>query len=100
MGESSQSIADLYAHLNLGDSDGLDLNLNEIPNEELNHAPKWCIVGKLVTKHTINFMAIKSIMLSVWNPVMDIWMKELGPNLFLIQFSHEMDLERVIKDGP
>lgn len=29
-----------------------------------------------------------------------VWIKELGPNLFIFQFFHELDLERVINGGP
>ncbi|KAM7472352.1 hypothetical protein LguiA_010535 [Lonicera macranthoides] len=100
MGESSKSIEDLYAHLDLGPEDGLGMDLNEIPVEESNRRPQWCLVGKLLTKRSINFLAIKSIMMSVWSPVMEVWVQELKSNLFFVQFSHEMDFVRVINDGP
>lgn len=31
---------------------------------------------------------------------MEVWLRELKPNLFLIQFSHKKDFERVVNDGP
>jgi len=65
MGESSKSIEDLYAHLDLGPQDGFDVDFNEIPVEDSNQEPQWCLVGKLLMKRRVNFAAIKSIMLSV-----------------------------------
>lgn len=100
MGEPSRSIEDLCAHLDLGPQDGLGLDLNEITEDESCQSPQWCIVGRFVTKRNINFKAIQELMLSVWSPVMKVWMKELESNLFLIQFSHEMDYAKVIKGGP
>ncbi|KAM7526451.1 hypothetical protein LguiA_016353 [Lonicera macranthoides] len=60
MGESSKSIEDLYAHLDLGQQDGVNMDFNEIPGEESNKEPQWCLVGKLLTRRTVNFMAIKT----------------------------------------
>ena len=101
MGESSTSIEDLCAHLDLGPQDSVGLDLNEfLDEEEPSQGPKWCIVGRLLTKRNINFKAIQDIMLSVWSPVMKVWMKELESNLFLIQFEHEMDYDKVINGGP
>ncbi|KAM7485968.1 hypothetical protein LguiA_001977 [Lonicera macranthoides] len=101
MGESSRSIEDLCAHLDLGPHDSVGLDLNDFLDEEVpNQGPKWCIVGRFVTKRNINFKAIQEIMLSVWSPVMKMWMKELESNLFLIQFEHEMDHNKVVNGGP
>ncbi|KAM7462242.1 hypothetical protein LguiA_030363 [Lonicera macranthoides] len=69
MGESSRSIEDLCAHLNLGPQNGLGLDLNEIAEDESCQSSQWCIVGRFVTKRKVNFNAIQEIMLSVWSPV-------------------------------
>ncbi|KAJ9141031.1 hypothetical protein P3X46_031615 [Hevea brasiliensis] len=45
-------------------------------------------------------MALKQIMASVWRPMKGILIKELGNNVYLFQFFHELDVERVLKGGP
>lgn len=40
------------------------------------------------------------MMASVWRPVKGVCIKSLGPNPFLFQFYHELDVERVLKDDP
>ncbi|KAM7462222.1 hypothetical protein LguiA_030343 [Lonicera macranthoides] len=61
------------------------------------NAPIWLEVPSLWLEDALSF---DEIMLSVWSSVMNVWMKELESNMFLIQFSHEMDYEKVIKGGP
>uniref|UniRef100_A0A2C9VXT9 DUF4283 domain-containing protein n=1 Tax=Manihot esculenta TaxID=3983 RepID=A0A2C9VXT9_MANES len=39
-------------------------------------------------------------MASVWHPVKGMIAKELGNNCYLIQFFHQMDLDRIMKHGP
>ncbi|KAM7473735.1 hypothetical protein LguiB_020978 [Lonicera macranthoides] len=98
--ETAKHIADLYAQLDLGE-DGLNqLDLKDGDSDPTNKEIKWSIVGRFNTKRPINFRAMRSKMASVWSPFMKMWVKELGPNLFLFQFFDEADLERVKNDGP
>lgn len=71
--------------------------LAEKKEEELG---KFCVVCRLLTNHNINFMAFKQTMASVWHPVKRMIAKELGNNCYLIQFFHQMDLDRIMKHGP
>ncbi|XWS54770.1 hypothetical protein CRYUN_Cryun10bG0117700 [Craigia yunnanensis] len=43
---------------------------------------------------------MKNTLASIWLPVKGVCIKDLRPILFLFQFFHEMDLERVVKGGP
>ncbi|XWS52451.1 hypothetical protein CRYUN_Cryun11dG0071500 [Craigia yunnanensis] len=45
-------------------------------------------------------MAIKNTLAYIWRPMKGVCIKNLSPSLFLFQFFHEMDVERVIKGGP
>ncbi|KAK6156010.1 hypothetical protein DH2020_010258 [Rehmannia glutinosa] len=45
-------------------------------------------------------MAMKNTIASIWRPVKGVFIKELGPNLFLFQFFHEVDISRVQSNGP
>ncbi|KAK6144775.1 hypothetical protein DH2020_021595 [Rehmannia glutinosa] len=43
---------------------------------------------------------MKNTLVAIWRPVKGVFIKDLGPNLFLFQFFHELDLARVQSNGP
>ena len=45
-------------------------------------------------------MAMKNTLASIWRPVKGVCIKKLSSNLFLFQFFHELDMEKVVKGGP
>ena len=57
-------------------------------------------MGRFLTDRAINFVAMKNTLASLWRPVKGVHIKDLSPSLFLFQFFHELDVERVIKGGP
>ncbi|KAI8005339.1 Uncharacterized protein LOK49_LG08G02355 [Camellia lanceoleosa] len=58
-----------------------------------------CLVGKLHTRRPFNFDAMKSIMLSVWQPTKGMQVRVIGDNLFVFVFGHVMDRRRVLLNG-
>lgn len=44
--------------------------------------------------------AMKNLMAGLWKPSMKMYVKELGTNLYLFQFAHEIDIARVIDGSP
>lgn len=59
-----------------------------------------CLVGRVLTNKNIIFWALKHTLASVWRLIRGVSIKESGPNLFLFQFYHEVDFERVVDGGP
>ena len=57
-------------------------------------------MGRFLTNRPINFVAMKNTLASIWRSVKGVYVKDLSPSLFLFQFFHEMDVERVLKGGP
>lgn len=62
--------------------------------------PQCCPVGKFLKDRPINVGAMKSTLASLWRPVKGVSIQEIHPNLFLFQFLHELDMNKVIKGGP
>lgn len=63
-----------------------------------------CLIGRFLTNRTINFGSMRQVLASVWHPVKGVDIKE-GPteaktSLYIFQFFHELDLKRVIENGP
>lgn len=59
-----------------------------------------CLVGCFITDHTIRSHVMKERMAEIWRPLKEVSMKESSPGIFLFQFYHPFDMERVLKGGP
>ncbi|KAF4402784.1 hypothetical protein G4B88_010236 [Cannabis sativa] len=68
--------------------------------EEVAIDTRWCLVGKLLTGRVSDFNVFQNMMAFLWQPGMEMYVKELNPNLFLFQFYHEIDIQRVIEGSP
>uniref|UniRef100_A0A803P0Y7 Reverse transcriptase domain-containing protein n=1 Tax=Cannabis sativa TaxID=3483 RepID=A0A803P0Y7_CANSA len=89
-----------YATLNIDDEDNEGL-LFEAGVDELQEIDgRWLLVGRFLTNKSIDFQAMQNKMATLWQPGRGLYVKELDPNLFLFQFYHEVDIERVIEGSP
>lgn len=61
---------------------------------------RFCLVGRFLTNKAINFPVMKNTMTALWRPGKGICIKDLSPTLFLFQFFHEVDIQRVMDSGP
>ena len=91
---------DLYAKITLEDEEEDGIIFEETGDDGDIIDYRWCLVGRFLIDRSINLMAMKNTLASIWRPVKGVCIKDLGPSLFLFQFFHEMDVERVIKGGP
>lgn len=58
------------------------------------------LIGLVVTEKNIDKEAFKTTMQNVWKPKGRIQFKEVGDNLFIIEFQHEQDNQKVKKGRP
>lgn len=61
---------------------------------------KLCLVGRFLTEGVLDFQAMQQTMAALWKPGKGVYIRELGVNLFLFQFYHEIDIKRVIEGSP
>lgn len=96
------NILDDYANLAINDEEENGLILEEEPSDEnadLDYS--HCLVGRLLTNRKVNFLAMQDTLSSVWRPVKGVFMEATSfPNVFLFKFFHELDVRRVLEDGP
>lgn len=58
-------------------------------------------MGSFLTNRKINFQAMQDTLSPIWRPVKGVFMEETSiPNLFMFKFFHELDVQRVMDDGP
>lgn len=96
-----RGIEESYAGLTIDDGDGEGLILKEIPGEKENINYDKCLVGSFLTNRKVNFVAMQDMLASIWRPVKGVFMEETNfTNIFLFKFFHELDVQRVMDDGP
>uniref|UniRef100_A0A803QNA4 Uncharacterized protein n=1 Tax=Cannabis sativa TaxID=3483 RepID=A0A803QNA4_CANSA len=61
---------------------------------------RWCLVGKFLTSRVIDSLSMQHTLASLWQPGKGMFVKELQTNLYLFQFYHEADIQRVIEGSP
>ncbi|CAN1763226.1 hypothetical protein LINPERHAP1_LOCUS8741 [Linum perenne] len=59
-----------------------------------------CVVGYLMTNKGFNFAALESRLAELWQPGRGVTIEDLGGNLLLFRFYHEIDLRRMMELGP
>lgn len=103
MAESShvRDVVEGYGRLNISDDDQEGLILEELPTENHGVGYDRCLIGSLLTNRKVNFGAMQETLSAIWRPVKGVFMEEtIYPNLFIFKFFHELDMKRVLDDGP
>lgn len=62
--------------------------------------PNLRLVGRFLTNRPIRTYMMMEKIETFWNPVRDVKIEEIEPNLYTFQFFHHLDLQRVLKKGP
>lgn len=75
---------------------------NATANEEQTHNwdAKLYLVGRFLTEGVLDFQAMQQTMAALWKPGKGVYIRELGVNLFMFQFYHEIDIKRVVEGSP
>nr|GMC77707.1 uncharacterized protein LOC109173053 [Ipomoea batatas] len=83
-----------YAALEIDDEvpDGLEL--------EQSIDLSLTLVGRVIIDKTVKFVFMRDTLAVVWRPGRGMDVKEVGHNTFIFQFFHEIDLKRILDDGP
>jgi hypothetical protein len=58
------------------------------------------MVGKVLTERFISKEVLKTPMIRAWKPTGSVSFKQLGPNLFLVDFQNWWDKDRILGDRP
>lgn len=95
------NIIDEYANLSINDEGEEGLILEDFtadtPKVEYTH----CLVGRFLSNRKVNFVAMHDTLSSIWRPVKGVFIDATSfPNMFLFKFFHELDVQRVLNDGP
>jgi 14-3-3 protein epsilon len=93
---SNINLEDLSLHEE--EEEGFTFDIEEEGENQVDF--RWCLVGRFLTDRTFHVNSMKTTIANAWRPVKGVKIKEAKTGIFLFQFSHELDMERVLQGGP
>ncbi|XVF82492.1 hypothetical protein PTKIN_Ptkin16aG0053200 [Pterospermum kingtungense] len=92
-------VSDMYASLSIADEEdgGVVVEDSDLGGSKEDFS--WCLVSRLWTNKGVNFPSIQNTLASLWCLVNGVCIKDLRTQVFLFQFFHEFDVQRVEKGG-
>jgi hypothetical protein len=93
----TEAIEELCGKMTLTEGESVGLTISEDDTADLRVHSGRCLVGKLLSDRLIQREAFRSLMSKLWRTVGKLVFKEMLENLWLIEFSSELDKQRVLK---
>lgn len=90
----------MWENLKLTDAEKHEVQVSEVEEQALVRRGNLCLIGLAVSDKSINKEAFKSTILSLWKPKGLVQFREVGDNLFLMEFQVEQDMHKVKIDRP
>lgn len=78
----------------------LDIHLELPPNQVNPNISQHNLLGKLISSKVIGFNSIKYVVLKAWKPTCALEVKQLGGNVYLLNFQHKADLHKAFIRRP
>ncbi|KAJ9152984.1 hypothetical protein P3X46_026481 [Hevea brasiliensis] len=86
--------------MSLIDEEEESFRLDPLLSEGTPAFSEFYLIEKFLTDRQINLGAMRETLSNLWRPGKGVCIEEIGPQLFLFQFFHQVDLNRVIEGGP
>jgi hypothetical protein len=77
---------------------GVTVNLAQ--HQAVNEIFEHCLVGKFLADRPVRTHIMKERLANLWRPVKGVMITPIESNRFLFQFFHNLDMGRLIVDGP
>lgn len=61
---------------------------------------RWTLAGRFLTERQIQLDPMSQVLAAAWRPGNGVSITEHSLGLFLFQFGHEADIQRVMEGGP
>jgi hypothetical protein len=100
MGNSAEDFTHLWGSFTLKEDESDELAIGESAMAPLISRGEACVVGKLLADRVVGKEVLKTPMIRAWQPSGRVTFKNLGPNLFLIEFQYEWDKSRIMEGRP
>lgn len=97
---TSQTLENVCASLTLTEEEDEGLIIGDEDVIGASEDYKYALIGRLLTDKPIKFNIMKDTLAAVWRPGRGLRATEVAPNLFMFQFFHEVDINRILEDSP
>ena len=88
-------------HLRLeDDEEEIEIPEEELAREGVGFDPNLCLVGRFQTNKQIRTQMAKENMKNIWSVVKGVEVSEVKTGVFLFQFFHKLDMQKVLQKGP
>lgn len=87
-------------NLRLSDDEEEVLSFRRQGSRETKVDVELCLVGRFLTQKSLRVHMMKERMATIWEPVLGVAIKESKKGVFLFQFFHKIDMQKVINGGP
>lgn len=95
-----EKLADQYSAISFEEEESCGISYEAEGSIEGGIDARWCLVGRFLSERVIDFEKMQHSMAALWKPGRGVYIKSLEPNLFLFQFYHDVDINRVIEGSP
>lgn len=97
---SSRSLEKECASLTIAEEDEVGLIIDKVDVNDESEDYRFVLVGRLAIEKPVKFNILKDTLASIWRPGRGMNVMEMAPNLFMFHFFHEVDITRILEDGP
>ncbi|XP_031097099.1 uncharacterized protein At4g02000-like [Ipomoea triloba] len=86
--------------MSIRDEEEVEFSIEAGDNSDSLTETPYILVGKLLIEKTTRFNFFRDTMASVWRPKKGMMAREVSSNLYLFYFVHEIDINKVLNNGP
>ena len=88
-------LEDLWNNLSLTKDEQHKIVIDKNWVEEVAHAMRNYLIGKMILKRAVNLEAMKTILQEVWKLAFGLVIKEVGDKVFVFQFEDSIEKDRI-----
>ncbi|MCI30291.1 DUF4283 domain protein [Trifolium medium] len=86
--------------LHLSDDEDEVLTFDNSQTEDVKVDPALCLIGRFLTNKPIKNHVMKETMANLWQPGRKVSIKEIDRGIYVFQFFHKLDMQRILNGGP
>lgn len=96
----AEELVERCSNLHIDNGEECVVDLDEGFDEAQDEKLSLRLVGRILTERPLNFDAVKRTLLHIWNLKEGVVIRSMGVNLFLFQFFHWKDCDKVFNGRP
>lgn len=96
----ADQLVEQCSNLNISGSEEDVVDLEEGFSDTLDEKLDLLLVGRILTEKPLNFDAVRRTLLHIWSLKNGVVIRMAGVNLFLFQFFHWKDREKILEGRP